>query len=258
MTDTAEQPGPAGLAPLAREDAGLLDRLRRRGLADQSLLYVAGSSAGLGLHALTEGAAAVSILAASRLTLEAGAAAAAAAGLRAEFVHGRLDHGALAGRSFDVAVCSLPDCLAANPLAWLHPLMARAGRQYIAVVDTPGRGLAGLLSRLPLALVPRPAKPGRRLRRGVLLTPAAVRNALRYGSGAFEPAELTPSPHPGRLIVEACRRTIGHLVVVAGPSSSGKSTLAGRLAADAQLRAGYGLSGEWRHVRGRQVVDLPR
>jgi hypothetical protein len=263
MTDASPnaQPGPTLLAPLTPEDAVLYRRLREGGLTGQTVLHIAGSNARFGLHVLQAGAAQVSILAANRLTLEVASAEAAAAGLRPELIHGRLDRGILQGRAFDVIVCCLPDCLAGDPLAWLYPMMASAGRRLIAVVDAPGKGengygLARLLAWLPLAWLPRPAKPGRRLRRGFLMTPAAVRNILRYHGGAFEPASVSRSPEAGRLIVEARRRTIRHLVVVAGPSSSGKSTFAQRLVSNAQTRARFGLAGDWRHVRGRDVVNL--
>lgn len=57
----------------------------------------------------------------------------------------------------------------------------------------------------------------------------AIRNLLMKQHGWFARLAFRTSPHKGRFLVLADRRRIGHLVLVTGPTSSGKSTLIDRL-----------------------------
>jgi hypothetical protein len=105
--------------------------------------------------------------------------------------------------------------------------------------------------------LPKPAKPGRILHRPFLFTPAAMRHFFSYHSTLFEPINVQWPNSEGRFAIEARRRQVRNLLVVAGPSSSGKSTFARRLASNATLRGDFGLSGDWHHIRGRDVACLP-
>lgn len=241
---------------LGAEEALLFDLWRRDAAPDETLLHVAGHGAALAMRAVEAGAGQVILQSANRAVC-----AAATADNRCEVIESPFDGSQPRPLSAATVICSLGDCAASDPLLWIDRLMQVAQRRVIVSIETPaaqdfGFVLTPLLSRLPLMWLPRPAKPGRLLRRAALLTPAAIRHAFKYRSSAFEPVKLTNSPIRGRIIAEARRRSIGELVVVAGPSSSGKSTFATRLATDEAFRRQFGLAGEWRYVRGRDVVDL--
>jgi hypothetical protein len=61
-------------------------------------------------------------------------------------------------------------------------------------------------------------------------TPAAIQRILGSQRALFAKIEILPSSHKQRFIVVATRRRIGTLVIVSGPTSSGKSTFLTRFA----------------------------
>ncbi len=260
------RPAPAGpasrdLPPLEPQETALLGALLAGGVEGQSVLYIGGDRGALGLHVQEGGAAETTIVAANRYAIEDIARLSAARGAPPDLVHGHWIRGATGDRQFDNIVCSLPDCVVADPLWWIKRMMAKAGKRLIVEVDTPrladlGYILAPFLWWCPVVWLPKPPKPGRQLRRACLLTPSALRNLFQYHTSAFEPVSIARSPVPGRLIVEARRRVVRNLVVVTGPTSSGKSTFAKRLVSAPEFRARFGLTGEWQYARGRDVVNL--
>ena len=74
-----------------------------------------------------------------------------------------------------------------------------------------------------------------------LLTPAVLKVLLNLHSHEFEDVKASPSPFKKRWVVSATRRKIGRLTIVAGPTSSGKSTFCRQLVDDAALRVRLGL-----------------
>ncbi len=120
--------------------------------------------------------------------------------------------------------------------------------------------LALALNSEPLIYLGAPKKksPYNIASRSFLFTPAAMKTLFNMHSALFEPIAITPSPFKGRYIVEARRRSIGHLVAVAGVTSSGKTTLAERLMRDPDLRHKLGLAdGDWKVVKLNDVASLP-
>jgi 2-polyprenyl-3-methyl-5-hydroxy-6-metoxy-1,4-benzoquinol methylase len=77
-----------------------------------------------------------------------------------------------------------------------------------------------------------------------LLNPASLRVLFDMHSSAFEPIRIKPSPFKNRVIVEARKRRIAHLTVVAGPTAAGKSTFVERLLASKKLRQQLGIPEE--------------
>ena len=78
-------------------------------------------------------------------------------------------------------------------------------------------------------------------RRTFVFTRKAMRIIFNKHHSVFEPLKLTRSPFKGRVIAEATRRQIDHLVVVAGPTAAGKATLIGKLQTDPKLRSALSL-----------------
>lgn len=74
-----------------------------------------------------------------------------------------------------------------------------------------------------------------------LITPAVLKVLLNLHSHEFEDVKVSPSPFKKRWVVSAARRKIGRLTIVAGPTSSGKSTFCQQLVDDASLRVRLGL-----------------
>ena len=115
----------------------------------------------------------------------------------------------------------------ARPTAWDlfkrsgNPLLAAAASSPVIVLGDPNK-------KHPMS-------------RSFLFTGKAMEVLFNGHTELFEPLILRPSPFKGRQVAVANRRRIGHLVVVAGPTSSGKSTLIDRLRSDGSLRSKYGL-----------------
>jgi 2-polyprenyl-3-methyl-5-hydroxy-6-metoxy-1,4-benzoquinol methylase len=96
------------------------------------------------------------------------------------------------------------------------------------------RGLPAMFLRIPRNNV----DVGSRM---FLLTPAVLKVLLNFHSHEFEDVRISPSPFKKRWVVSAARRKIERLTIVAGPTSSGKSTFCQQLADDAALRVRLGL-----------------
>lgn len=94
--------------------------------------------------------------------------------------------------------------------------------------------------------------------RSYLFTPNAMRMLFEAHSLAFEPVKITRSPFKDRYLLDARKRNIGHLLVVSGPTSSGKSTFADRFLADHQLRTRLGIKEDgWILTKAGKAGGLP-
>jgi SAM-dependent methyltransferase len=117
---------------------------------------------------------------------------------------------------------------------------------------------AVMLNTLPVVMLGSPKRGYDALSRTHLFTEKAMRVLFNAMTNAYEPLEISRSPFKGRLLLHARKRKISHLVMVVGPTSSGKSTLFGKLLEDAAMRARFGLADlEWHGVHGHDI-DLPR
>lgn len=82
------------------------------------------------------------------------------------------------------------------------------------------------IARLPIIFVA-PGIPQSKRRTNVqkyFFTPRSIKRILNDHTKLFASVEIFPSKFKQRFIVVATRRKIGHLVIVSGPTSSGKST----------------------------------
>lgn len=188
------------------------------------------------------------------------------AGVSPRYLHGDFEEWDFGSEQFDVVLC----------LNVLHHMfdaigainkMKRLARKKI-VIEFASPSLRDLLYRslnpfavlanaVPAVILGNPKKNTDIASRSFLFTAKAMKVLFEKHTCAFEPLAITRSPFKGRLLLEARRRDLGHVTFVAGPTSSGKSTLFGSLLADAALRRKYGLEeGEWRGVHGHEI-DLP-
>ncbi len=115
-----------------------------------------------------------------------------------------------------------------------------------------------LLNSAPAILLGNPRKGYDVLSRTYLFSRKSLEVIFNTQTNLYEPVIITRSPFKNRMILEARRRKISHLVVVTGPTSSGKSTLVSKLASDAALRKRLGLpETDWHAVHGHDI-ELPR
>lgn len=94
-----------------------------------------------------------------------------------------------------------------------------------------------------------------------IISPAAIKAIFEQHFACFESVRILPSPFKGRHIVVAEKRRIEDLTIVAGPTSSGKTTFIERLTASPELRRQAGIPQEVAAVvnatRLRQLPDGP-
>lgn len=131
----------------------------------------------------------------------------------------------------------------ARPTAWDlfkrsgNPLLAAAASSPVIILGDPGK-------KHPMS-------------RSFLFTGRALEILFNGHTELFEPLILRPSPFKGRQVAVANRRRIGHLVVIAGPTSSGKSTFIERLRSDGSLRSQFGLGDSDLVFALDQKTELP-
>jgi SAM-dependent methyltransferase len=103
---------------------------------------------------------------------------------------------------------------------------------------------------------PRKGKIAHAAQYAFMFTPAAVRMILEKHFVCFEPLTITPSPHKERFVVCADKRRIDTLTIVAGPTSTGKSTLLERLQESPDLRRAAGIVETIDTVTSASKLDL--
>ena len=89
-----------------------------------------------------------------------------------------------------------------------------------------GRYTQRLLEKLPVIVVA-PGTPIAKRRADIqkyFFTPASIKRILEEHTKLFAKVEVMPSSFKKRFIIRATRRKIHHLLIVSGPTSSGKST----------------------------------
>jgi 2-polyprenyl-3-methyl-5-hydroxy-6-metoxy-1,4-benzoquinol methylase len=175
-------------------------------------------------------------------------------GAPAEFRVGDVERDRIDGR-FDYVVCLNVLHHVKDPIHVLDHLAAATRERLILEVATFGRrdrrklGMSRLVSvllrRLPVLYVDTTGrgKHGQTF----FFAPGAIRNLLTEHRKMFARVDVRPSEHKDRFLAVAHRRRIGRLVIVAGPTSAGKSTLIERL-----------LAGAWPELAARLDLGDPR
>jgi SAM-dependent methyltransferase len=245
---------PFGLATAGIDRSGTAGAIFPADLTGKSVLDV-GSNMGLFcFEALRRGAARAVGIDISPDSVRKSRRLAEALGLDAEFQVGDVEARPFAER-FDYVLCLNVLHHVRNPLATLEYL-AQITRERL-VLET--RTLASphrryfelsawtrlLLERLPVVFIgkvqeprryrfglfPRRRKPGIRFTDRLFISAPALRNFLLHQRPTFARIEAIPTDSGRRVVTIAHKRRIGHLLVVSGPTSSGKKTLMRKLAA---------------------------
>ncbi|MBL8906616.1 MAG: methyltransferase domain-containing protein [Rhizobiales bacterium] len=160
-------------------------------------------------------------------------------GSKAEFRQMDIEIDAMPGQ-FDYVLCLNVLHHMRNPLAVLEKLIAATRECLVLEVASLGRGdrrklsmpvwSAAMLRKFPVIYVSSAAGKKKGSNELFYFTEAAIRNLLGQHRRIFSSIEIVPSGHKrGRFIVIARKRQIDRMVVVAGPTSAGKSTLIGNL-----------------------------
>ena len=155
-----------------------------------------------------------------------------------------------------------------DPIHAIHMMMKMARSRIVLEVAVPTwrdvvrkeinpSGLLGFGA--PAIFLGRPKKKyGDIAGRTFLFTPQALKIIFNMHTSMFEPIDVVQSPFKDRMVVTAQKRRIGHLVVVTGPTSAGKSTLSARLAGDPEFRRQFGMdAGDWPIVNAPEAFELP-
>jgi len=126
-----------------------------------------------------------------------------------------------------------------NPLSALEKLTSMTRERLVLEVAAIGghdRKKIGvsfaqqfLLNKAPLIFVSRSGSAGNKSFQKFFITSSAIEHLLKYHTNRFARVDTVPSEHKNRYISIAHKRRIGKLVVIAGPTASGKSTLIKKL-----------------------------
>jgi SAM-dependent methyltransferase len=184
-------------------------------------------------------------------------------GLPARFRRADVEHDPI-GETFDYVLGLNVLHHLDDPLAALERLVAATRERLVLEVASIGphdrrklglsRVAAWMLARHPVLYAAGPLRSGQRF----FITAPAIRNLLRARRGRFGRVEVLPSPHKGRYLAVAHRRRIGRLLVVAGPTAAGKSTLIERLASGAlpevAARIGLDTPRNWQVIGDRETL----
>lgn len=155
-------------------------------------------------------------------------------GLEVEYRGGDVERDEALER-FDVVLCLNVLHHMRDPIAVLDKLIRLTRETLVLEIATLGPhdrkkfGLSSLaaylIARAPVMLVGRGDTSGKSQQQKFFMTRSAVSNLLLHQRNAFARVEFTDSEFKGRFLVVARKRRVDELIVVAGPTSSGKSTL---------------------------------
>jgi 2-polyprenyl-3-methyl-5-hydroxy-6-metoxy-1,4-benzoquinol methylase len=177
---------------------------------------------------------------------------------------------AVIGESFDLVLCLNLLHHMRNPLAVLDRLAAATRERLVletAALGAHDRRKLGLsrfaahrLGGAPILYVSRNGTSGKRSVQKFFITPGAIENLLLHHRRGFARVDLFPSEHKDRFIAVAHRRRIDRLVVVAGPTAAGKSTLISRLQREElpELAGSLGIAdgADWPHADSKSLAGM--
>jgi SAM-dependent methyltransferase len=224
--------GPDPARSLARKE---FDRVFAADMRGKSVLDVGTGEGAVCLEALRRGADRVVGVDIDDEALRRARARATSMGMAADFRCEDLDRWC-PDDTFDYVVCGGALTRVRDPFSLLDRLIDLSNERL--VLDIAGiaqqaakelrlrwwhRLLLRGLRDVPLVFVNR--LPLRQARQRYFLSSSAVLCLLREHRSAFYQVDLIPSARENRHLVVAEKRRIGRLIVIAGPTSSGKSTL---------------------------------
>jgi len=247
------------------EHSELSNLLFSKDVRGESILVIGSYAGPLCLEALSRGASSATGIDANRELIKQAIERSCTIRKPPEYIFGSWEDGCLDGRRFDHVVCNETLESMSEPIGALRRMMKCARQRVVLQLNYLSlRHLhfrlfdwLFLLSQGPNITLLSPKRPGRSVVQKFIFTPTAMRILFNVHSTAYEPIKISTSVRRNGFLVEARRRRINNLVVVAGPTSSGKSFLTRRLATDDSMRRQLGLQGRWKIVRGRDVAVLP-
>jgi hypothetical protein len=169
-------------------------------------------------------------------------------------------------QTFDTVLCLNVLHHMFDPLGAIRKIVNLAARRIVIELAQPQ--LKHLLAvslnpprigpdNIPVVLLGQSRKSHDILSRSFMITSKAIEVMLNHHTELFEPVIIRKSPFKHRRLIIANRRRIKHLVVIGGPTASGKSTLLGRLGSDIGLRRSLGLDGIELHFGHEDRENLP-
>jgi SAM-dependent methyltransferase len=159
---------------------------------------------------------------------------------------------------FDVVICLNVLQYVKDPIATLDKIIKMTGETLILELASLGRrdrlnlGLSRWQSWF-LARFPVMAVAGRYSDRKFFFTRSGITNLLQFQRNHFAEVRIVDSGFRDRFIVIARRRRLKHLVIVAGPTSAGKSTLIEAMKSERGPELVLSLGIE--NVQGWRIVD---
>lgn len=188
--------------------------------------------------------------------------------LAPEYIHDDFEQWNPERRQFDTVLCLNVLHHLFDPIHALRKAMALARRRVVLEVarltwrDLGDSWFNPLLlfgsTAAPTIHLRRPQFKGNAAKQTFLISPEAMQALFNVHTSVFEPIRITRSPFKGRYIVDARKRAIRNLLVVAGVTSSGKSTFIDRLLRDSSFRARFDVpEGAWLACKGTTIDRLP-
>ena len=168
---------------------------------------------------------------------------------RPTYLREDVEHWTAPAKSFDRVLCLNVLHHLYDPISVVRKLMCiTRKRLYLEVAAVDRKQMFRVahsftmwdVSNAPIALLDNPKDARRAADRTFTFTPTALSIVINGHTKAFEPVIVHRSSFENRFIIEARRRQINHLVVVAGMTSVGKSTFIDRLKS-AELRQRFGI-----------------
>jgi len=234
-------------------------------LRGQSLLDIGSSLGHFCLEALKHGAAAATGLETSPERIRHARQIAAGIDANAEYIQADFEQWDAPANAFDTVLCLNVLHHLYDPVAAIRKMMAIARRRiYLEVAPvtlgevrkvTSALGMLGAAAA-PIMLLGDASNSTRAADRTFTFTRKALSVIINGHRKAFEPISFYPSSFKGRVIVEARKRQIGHLVVVAGVTGVGKSTFIAQLQASPVLRERLGITGAFDVAQANDVDNL--
>jgi 2-polyprenyl-3-methyl-5-hydroxy-6-metoxy-1,4-benzoquinol methylase len=259
---------PYGLATPGADRREVCDLAFGQNISGQTVLDIGSYLGYFCFEALRRGAAGATGLEVDPIKLRQAKTLANIMALDAEFIRADIETLKL-DRKFDIILCLNVLHHLFDPVGTLHKLAEATRHKLVLEVaslnprDARKLGLGmltrALISKLPVMFVSQgiPSPKAHTSVQKFFMTPSAIRRILGCHRLLFARIDVYPSSHKGRFIVMATRRRIGTLVVVSGPTSSGKSTFLKKLREGqlpAPVAAQLPATGSWPMVGASQLL----
>ncbi len=185
---------------------------------------------------------------------------------KTSYLEGQFEAQSFEPASFDVVACLNVLHHMYDPVQALHKMMLIASHKVVLEFAAPNyRDVfsgaitpLGWLARNQAAIFTGRSRFYSDGSRTFMFPREAIRILFNEHTALFEPVRFMRSPFKGRWIAEAVKRRIGHLVLVAGPTSVGKSTFQAALAHDSELRRKAGIANNAKMTLcNANLLDLP-